>query len=162
MAITRSKKEEVVQKIKEIAENAQTITFISFDKVTAEEANTVRNACADAEVGYTVAKKTLIQKAFEGTTIDGEFPNLEGEVAVAYGKDLLAPARIMGEQSKALDGRLQLIGGVFEGDFISAEEMKKIAAIPPIETLYAQFLTVISAPVRGFVSVLDQIAKKEK
>lgn len=71
----------------------------------------------------------------------------------------MAPARVMGEQGKALGGdRLSIVGGVFEGAIVSLEKMQSIAAIPPIKTLYAQFLMVIRAPVQGCASVLSQIA----
>ena len=158
MAIPREKKEMIVKKLQEVAKNAKTVVFVQFDKVTAEEANALRNACAETGVDYTVAKKTLIKKSFEDVPIEGEFPVLEGEIALAYSDDVLDSARVMGEQNKALDDRLRIIGGVFEGSFIPAEKMQAIAEIPPIETLYAQFLTVIQAPIRNLVSVFGQIA----
>ena len=68
----------------------------------------------------------------------------------------------MGSQAKVLDDRLSILGGVFDNAFIPAEQMRGIAAIPPLETLYAQFLTVIQGPVRGLVSVLGQIADGRK
>ena len=158
MAISREKKEAVVEKLKDVFANAQTIVFVQFDKITSEEANVLRGACADEDVGYFVAKKTLIKQAFADSSIVGDLPAMEGEIALAYGADMLAPARVMGEQGKVLDDRLCIVGGVFENALISQDRMQAIADIPPLNTLYAQFLTVIRAPVQGFVSVLSQIA----
>ena len=158
MAISRTKKEVVIERLKDIFDTARTIVFVQFDKVTAEEANTLRGACADEGVGYLVAKKTLIRKAFADSSFAGALPEMGGEVALAYGDDMLAPARLMGEQGKVLGERLAIVGGVFEKALVSQEKMQSIAAIPPLETLYAQFLTVIRAPVQGFASVLGQIA----
>ena len=161
MAISRTKKAAVLKQLNTIFAEAQTIVFVQFDKVTAEEANTLRGVCADEEVGYVVAKKTLIRKAFDDSSFDGSLPAMEGEVALAYGSDMLAPARVMGEQSKALEERLTIIGGVFDGALVAQEEMQAIAAIPPLKTLYAQFLTIIRSPVQGFASALGQIADKK-
>ena len=158
MAISRTKKEAVIEQLRDIFDTARTIVFVQFDKVTAEEANTLRGVCVDESVGYLVAKKTLIRKAFADSSFAGTLPDMEGEVALAYGDDMLAPARVMGEQGKALGERLTIVGGVFEKALVSQEKMQSIAAIPPLETLYAQFLTVIRAPVQGFASVLGQIA----
>ena len=159
MAISRTKKEAVVAQLKGIFDTAQTVVFVQFDKVTAEEANALRGVCADEGVGYFVAKKTLIRKAFADSSLDGTLPDMEGEVALAYGDDMLVPARVMGEQGKELgEDRLTIVGGVFEKALVSQEKMRSIAAIPPLETLYAQFLTVIRAPVQGLASVLGQIA----
>ena len=161
MAISRTKKVAVVGQLKTIFTDAKTVVFVQFDKVTAEEANTLRGVCADESVGYLVAKKTLIRKAFEDSSLGGALPDMEGEIALAYGDDMLAPARVMGEQSKALEGRLFIVGGVFDNALVSQEEMQAIAAIPPLKTLYAQFLTIIRAPVQGFASALSQIAEEQ-
>lgn len=139
---------------------AKTLVFVGFRHVTAEEMNQVRTACVHEEVRFLVAKKTLMQKAFADADIAGEFPNLEGEVALVSGEDLLAAARVAGEQGKALEDRLRIIGGVFEGAFVSEEKMQAIADIPPIKTLYAQFLMIIKSPVQQFTSVIDQVAQK--
>lgn len=150
-----------MEKIRDSIAHAQTIVFARFNAVTSEEANGIREACAGANVGYTVAKKTLIKKAFESAEYEGEFPSLEGEIALAYGDDMLAPARMMGEQGEKVGGRLSIVGGVFEGAFISGEKMEEIAKIPTIETLYVRLLTVIRAPLQGIASVFDQIAEKK-
>ena len=162
MAITREKKEAVVEKLKDVFASAQTIVFVQFNKITSEEVNTLRDVCADEEVGYMVAKKTLIKKAFEDSSIEGDLPEMEGEIAIAYGADMLASARVMGEQGKHLDDRLRIMGGVFENAIVSQEQMQAIADIPPIKTLYAQFLTIIRVPIQGFASVLSQVADKKE
>ena len=161
MAISRTKKETVIEKVQNIITDAKTIVFVRFDAVTSEEANTLRSVCDDEAVGYLVAKKTLVKRAFEAAKIEGDFPVLDGEIAVAYGTDPLAPARVMGEQSKKLDGRMQIIGGIFEGAYTSQERMQSIADIPPLKTLYAQFLMVIRDPIRSCASALSQIAEKK-
>ena len=71
--------------MKDIFQNAKTIVFVQFDRVTSEEMNALRGVCADEQVSYMVAKKTLIRKAFEDSNLDGELPELEGEIALAYG-----------------------------------------------------------------------------
>lgn len=161
MAITKEKKEAILKRLKDIFTNAQTIVFVQFHKVTAEEANALRGACADEEVNYFVAKKTLIQRAFTDAAVSGDLPDMEGEIALAYGDDILAPARVMGEWGKELHERLTIVGGIFENKLLPQEEMQAIAAIPPLKTLYAQFLMVIRAPVQGCASALSQIAEKK-
>ena len=161
MALTRERKEAAVEKLKEATANAGSVVFVQFKGVTSEEANTLRSRCAEEEVGYLVAKKTLIRHALATSKIEGEMAPLEGEIAVAYGADTLAPARAIGKCTKDLDGRLTIVGGIFEGVFTSAEHMQAIADIPPMETLYAQFLMLLNAPMQQFVSVLDQIAEKK-
>ena len=162
MAITRSKKEAIVETVKDVAKNAKTIIFIHFKNVTSEEANALRDECSNENVSYLVAKKTLLSKGFENSKIEGDFPNLEGEIAVAYSDDVLASARVMGEQSKKLENRLEIVGGVYENKFITKEEMVEIANIPPLSVLYGKFVNVINSPIQGLVSSLNEIALKKQ
>ena len=158
MAITREQKKTITAKLRDIVENARTIVFVRFSGVTSEEANALRTACAAEGVGYMVAKKTLIRRVFGDSAVDGTLTDLEGEIAIAYGSDMLAPARVMGEQEKALDGRLSIVGGVFENAFAPQEKMQSIAAIPPMEVLYGQFVMVINSPIQQCASVFSRIA----
>jgi len=95
-------------------------------------------------------------------------PALEGEVGIAYGKDLIAPAReVFAFQNKfkvGKDGKgggIVILGGIFEGKYMTKEEMLGIALIPPLSILRGMFVNVINSPIQGFVMALDQIAKKQ-
>jgi ribosomal protein L10 len=66
------------------------------------------------------------------------------------------------EFGKKLKGALTLLGGVFEGAFISAEKAIAIATIPPMPVLRGMFVNVINSPIQGLVMALDQISKKKQ
>lgn len=157
MALSRAKKEQVVAALTDVFNTARTVVFVEFCGMTAQESGDFRDACAEEEVSCVVAKKTLIRKVFEDV-VGGDFPEVEREIALVYGADVLAPARVVGEQGKNLGDHLRIIGGVFDGVLVSEERMQAIADIPPLAVLHAQFLMVINSPLQGLVSVLDQIA----
>jgi len=161
MALTKAKKASVYEKIESIAKGAQSIAFVSFNRLKVSDANAIRRSLKAQDVGFTVAKKTIIRKALEKAGYTGTFPELEGEIGLAYGKDLIAPARETYEFQKKLKDIVTIIGGVFDGQFKSKEEMVAIASIPSQKTLYAMFANVINSPIQGFVMALDQIAKKK-
>ncbi|MDI9325314.1 MAG: 50S ribosomal protein L10 [Alphaproteobacteria bacterium] len=163
MAITKQKKEAIVARVKKAIQHANTIVFVSFDKITANEANAMRDTFFDSGVEYIVAKKTLIAKAFEGSSFSGEFPTLPGEVALACGKDMLAPAQLIASSAKELkNNRLVIVGGIFEGAFVPKEKMIAIGNIPALKTLHTQFVSMLNSPLQGFVSVLHQVATKKQ
>lgn len=162
MAITRQKKEEIVEKVGGIVSDSSTLVFAKFKGLPVNEQREVRRALRAQDVGYTVAKKTLVRRALDAAKFEGEIPTLEGEVAIAYSKDELAPARELAVFVKKFPEQLTFQGGVFGGKFVSAQEIKAIAAIPGLDTLRAQFVQLINSPVQRFVIVLDQVAEKNK
>lgn len=162
MAITKQKKEEIVGKVNDILSKASTVVFAKFTGLTVAEQSEMRRALRAQEVGYTVAKKTLMQRAFDAANYTGDMPALEGEVAIAYGADDLAPARELAVFVKKFPEHLVFAGGVFGGKYVSADEIKSIAAIPGLETLRAQFVQLINSPIQRFAVVLNAKAEKDK
>lgn len=161
MAITRAKKEEVVGAITDAVKDAGSIAFISFKKLTVAETSLMRRALRASGVNYVVAKKTLAKRAFESNGYTGTFPELPGEFAFVYGVDQVAPAREVNEFVKKNKEKLAIVGGVFEGRYMSASEMQSIATIPSLQTLHAQFVMLINSPLQRFAVAVNEIAKQK-
>ena len=160
MAITRQKKEEIVAKVAAIAKSAKTLVFANFKGLTVAEQNEMRKAFRPMGIGYTVAKKSLIGKALESAKFEGTAPELNGEIALAYGEDELAPARELAVYVKKFGEHLAFAGGIFGGKYVSRDEIVSIAAIPGLETLRAQFVQLINSPLSRFAIVLQAKAEK--
>lgn len=160
MARTKAQKQEILSKLDTIMDGAQSLVFASFSGLTVAEATEMRKALKKAGVNFFVAKKTLIAKSLEGHKYAGSQPALPGELGLAYGTDLVAPARGVYEFQKKFKEKIAIVGGVFEKGFMDKDAMTAIAAIPPRETLYGMLVNVINSPIQGWVMALDQISKK--
>lgn len=165
MAITKQKKEEILAKVSCAIGKATTLVFANFKGLSVAEQNEMRKGLRAQEVGYLVAKKTLIKRALDAAKFQGELSELPGEIALVYGADELAPARELATFVKKFSlagpaGRLSFAGGVFGGAYMTKEKIGEIAAIPPIETLRAQFVQLINSPLQRFAVVLNAKAEK--
>jgi len=160
MPISKSKKKEIIQSVSDIMKDAKAVVFFNFKGFNVKNTIEMRRKLREAKVGYLVAKKTLAKRAFDEAKITGEIPNMVGETAMAYSIDLTAPAREVYNFQKKFKDNLSIVGGIFDGKYMSKEEMMAIALIPSQQTLYAQFVNVINSPIQGFVMALDAIAKK--
>lgn len=161
MAITREKKEEIVAKVADITKNAKALVFANFKGLTVAEQTELRRALRAQDIGYTVAKKSLLRRTLDAAEFKGEVPALEGEVALAWGQDELAPARELAVFVKKFGEHLAFAGGVFGGTFMNREEISAIAAIPGLETLRAMFAQVINSPRQRFAVVLSKVAESK-
>lgn len=161
MAISKAKKGEIVSDVSKILADSKTIVFLQFHGINVAEVSEVRKALRAADVGYRVAKKSLIKRALADAGVKGELPALDGEVALISGADLLAPAREILEFTKKFKEKLTILGGVFDGEYKSKAEMLTIASIPGIKTLQAQFVQLINSPIQRFVLALNAIAEKK-
>ncbi len=145
----------------DIAKSAKTLVFANFKGLTVAEQNELRRALRAQDVGYTVAKKTLLNIGLQAGKFEGAMPTLEGEVALAYGKDELAPAREVAVFVKKFGDHLAFAGGMFGGKFVGKDEIISIAAIiPGMQALRAQFVQLINSPLQRFAVVINAKADK--
>lgn len=162
MAKTRKQKEEALAKLTTIVDQSVGMAFLHFVGLTVEETNELRNLLREKNVGYTVPKKRLLTRALESKKLEGDLPELEGEIAIVYSsEDDLAPAREVYEFAKAHKDQLSIVGGVYDSMYRDQEFMLSIASIPSTEVLYGQFVNLINSPIARFAVVLDQIAQQK-
>ncbi len=159
MAVNKEKKGEILAKLKKIVKDSASIVFINFHSLPVSESTKIRKALREKGVGYTIAKKTLTKKALSEGGIAGEMPEMLGELGIVYGTDPLDSAREIYTFQKSLEKKVQIVGGVFEGKFMTKDEMVSIAQIPGLKTLQAQFVNLINSPIQRLVIGLSEIAK---
>jgi large subunit ribosomal protein L10 len=135
MAITKDKKKEIYDKVNQSISNAQSVVFVNFHGLSVGDTTELRRGLRNDGVGYTVAKKTIIKRVLADSKATGEVPSLDGELAIAYSEDLIAPARGVFEFQKTHKDNIAILGGIFEGKLMSKEEMLEIATIPPVPVL---------------------------
>ncbi len=160
MAITKAKKQDILAKLEAVRDSSESIVFVHYKGLTVANTTAMRKSLREKGVGYFVAKKTLMKRAF-GATYTGEMPNLDGEIAVAYSTDAIAPAQNIKEFTGKFKDNLVIVGGVFQGVFKSQAEMIEIASIPPLQVLRGMFVNVINSPIQGLVIALDAVATKK-
>ena len=162
MAITKAKKNEIYEDLKDRFAGAGSIAFVNFHGLSVGDVQELRSALHANGVSYKVAKKTIIKKALDDAGFEGEVPTMDNELAVAWSDDILAPAREVYTFVKKFGDKLTLVGGVFEKKYKNKDEMVSIASIPSMQTLRGQFVMLINSPIQGFVMALSEIAKKKE
>ena len=158
MALKKEKKIEIVSNLESSLKNAQSIVFVKFDKLTVADANTLRRSLQKESIGYAVSKKTLLKRSLVGFGITGDMPELQGQIAIAYGDDLLSPAREVLAFQKTHKDNISIVGGVFEGKYMDKSMMESIANIPPREVLLAQIAYLLKSPLQRLAIAVGQVA----
>lgn len=162
MALTKQQKVDVQTNIEQALDEAGSVVFVQSKGLQVSETQDMRTKLREQGVSYYVAKKTLIKRALADRSYEGTQPPFDGELAIAWGADLVAPAREVQDFATGTKDRMSIVGGIFEGRYMSAAEMIDIASIPSQKTLYAQFVMLINSPIQGFAMALDQIAKQKE
>ena len=160
MAITKAKKETILAKLNDVKNDSESVVFVKFRGMKVVDSTAMRSDLREKGVGYFVAKKTLMKRAFDGA-FEGTMPELEGEIAVAYSADAIAPAQQIKEYAGKYKDNIVIAGGIFQGVYKDAVEMTEIASIPPLPVLRGMFVNVINSPIQGLVLALNAVAEKK-
>jgi large subunit ribosomal protein L10 len=163
MAVTREKKGEILNKLRDVLKKSKSVVFVNFHGLSVFDTTSLRRKLREEGVNYLVSKKTLAKIALNDSKFEGEMPNLDGELALVFSEtEETAPARGVHEFAKKFKDNLKILGGVFGGVFKNMEEMVEIAQIPSQHTLRGMFVNVINSPIQGFVIALSKIAEKKQ
>ena len=159
MALPRAKKAELIASYTEAIKGANSAVYVKFKGLSVADTSSLRGTLFSEKTHYTVVKKTLWKRATDVVGIKGEAPITGEELAVVYGEDLLAPARMSYEFSKAHKDTFTILGGIFDGVFKSQKEMLSIATIPPREVLLSQLAYLLKSPITQLAVGLSEVAK---
>jgi large subunit ribosomal protein L10 len=167
------KKIDTVKELAEKVSKARGIYFTEYKGLTVAEITDLRRQCYQAGVEYLVCKNTFSRKVMTEQGYGDALKHLDGPVGLVFGyKDPAAPAKILHDFA-AKNEKLVLKGGIFEGQAITPKDIAAIKDLPSREVALSMlvgaiygpvqgFYNVVSAVLRDFVSVVDQIAEKKK
>jgi large subunit ribosomal protein L10 len=155
MAISRTKKEEIVKELGVKLAKQKSIVFADFTGLKVKDLSDLKAKLRKGNSEFKVAKKTLMRVAFKEKGIDLDPKTLAGEVALVMGYgDEVAPAKMVYEFSKS-NQNVKILGGLLENNALTVAQVMNLAQLPSKQELYAKLVGTISAPSRNFVGVLQ-------
>ena len=161
MAITKQKKESLISELDGLLKNAVSLVFVKFNRLNVADTTNLRRTLRNNGVGYKVAKKTLMKRVLGTKSISGDMPELPGEIAIAYGDDATAPAREVYTFLKDHKENIEIVGGMFEGKYMSGVQMLEIATIPSREVLLSKIAFLLKSPMQRLAIAVNEVAKSK-
>jgi large subunit ribosomal protein L10 len=168
----KSEKERLVEELTERLRSTETLIVADYRGLTVSEIDELRGKLIEQGARFTVVKNTLTKRAAEAAGVEGLITLLDGPTAIAFLETDGDPVAV----AKALDdaGKTEVLvvrGGFLEGDEIGADDVKRLAKLPPADVLRAQLVgalagsltTVVglfAAPMRDLVGVIDARIKQ--
>jgi large subunit ribosomal protein L10 len=163
MAVSRAKKVELLDDLKDQMSKSQSIIFAHYIGMPVKDVSELRAKLKESKAEMKVGKKTLMRIAAKdlGLPEIGD-DTLDGPIACIFSfEDPLSGAQIAFKFSKD-HPQVELIGGVFEGKLLSKEEAVRLAKIPSKQQLLGMFAGMINSPLVSFAVALSEIAKQKE
>ena len=157
MALSRSAKESAVTELTSLLASSKMTVAARYTGLGVSELQALRAAASEKNTTVRVAKNRLVKVAVAANDSlkDASIDDLSGQLLYAFNEeDEVTPAQVLNDFAKQ-HPNLEFVGAISEdGEFLDAEKVKHLASLPTKDQLRGQLVSVIAAPVSGFVNVL--------
>lgn len=158
--MSSAEKQQVVAELSERLGGAKCLYLTDFTGLDVASITELRRRLSSANVEYVVVKNTLARRALAGGPFAPLVEHLSGPNAFVLSReDTVTAAKILTEFAKERE-RPRIKGGAIEGEVVSIDEIRRIAALPPREQLLAEFIGHARAPIAGLIYTLHGLLAK--
>lgn len=158
MAVTRTKKNALVAKLAELFATAKGTAGATYTGLSVADLQELRAAARANNVIITVAKNRLVRVALSENDKfkAADTSLLTGQLIYAFSsEDEVAPAQVLAKFAKS-HPELKLVAGFDDnGASLDTATVSALAALPTKDQLRGQLVSVIAAPLTGFLGVAN-------
>jgi len=159
MALSRARKEEILQSYGEELTGTTHAFLLSYKGVTVPQVTEMRARVRQKGGKYVVVKNTLALRAIADGALKELAPHFTGPTAVAYGADAVALAKALNDYIKEVPA-FQFKAALVDGRTVAASQITELANLPSREQLIAKLLYLLQSPVTRFVRVLAAVPQQ--
>ena len=154
MAITREKKEELVEEYREIIERSRGLIMTGYSGLTVRDTEELRNKMREVGGEFHIVKNSLVELAMEKAGVPVPEGSLEGTTAIGFAdEDIPTVAKAIVDLAK--DRKvLHVKAGIIEGNIYQPARIEKLADLPPLPVVQGQLLGLLQTPGGRVVNTL--------
>jgi large subunit ribosomal protein L10 len=151
----KQEKERLVAELTERLKGADTLIVADYRGLSVTDIDKLRTDLLAHGARFSVVKNTLTRRAAEAAGTTELLALLEGPTAIAFLEGEGDPVAVAKALNDAAKGEVLTIkGGLLQGTTMTADSVKDLASLPPVDTLRAQVAGAILSPLTTVVMLL--------
>lgn len=154
----RQEKQLLLNEIKEKINGSKALVLAQYRSLEPNVSADLRLNLEQTGAELEVVKKRILLKAAESAGITLNTFDMQGHIAVVFAsQDPIPATKVIYKFCQDNEKNVEVVGGCFEGEICSAEDVKQISQLPGKEEMQAQFLSVLEAPMAQMLSVVQSL-----
>ncbi len=159
--MTRTQKAELIDYLTSEFKESQAIVVCDYRGLSVPELENLRTKAKESELKVRVVKNKLASIALKSIGADGV--ELKDTNLLVWGVDQISVAKTVFDYAKTNKEKFVIKSGFVEGEACGVDKLEALSKLPSRDELIGMLLSVWTAPVRNFVTGLDNLrAKKEE
>lgn len=149
-------KKAVVDELTEKLSDASAFYLTDFTGLDVQSITDLRDRLRDAGVEYVVVKNRLALRALADMDLPDIAEFFRGPTGLVIGRgDPVVPAKVVDEFADEHEDRPSVKVGVVDRRAMSADEVAKLAKLPPRDVLMAELVGAMEAPLAGLAFAMQ-------
>jgi large subunit ribosomal protein L10 len=160
LAVTKEHKQEIVATYQDWIGKSQAVFLTEYTGLSVKDIDALRAKIREVGGEFHIIKNTLGKLAFEGVGYEVPQSYFLGSTAAGFAfEDAASMAKALADFGKSAES-LKLKGGYLESRIVNIEEIKSLAALPPLPVVQAQLLGTLMAPANQLARILVEPARQ--
>lgn len=144
----------VIEGLQKEIGKSESIFVVHYSGLSSVAMTALRISLSKTKSRLLVAKNTLIRRALKDAHIDGLDSLFDGQAALVFGeKDVAVTSKALTKFAKD-NKSLLLKGGFYNNRIFTTKDIERVSNLPSKETLRAQVVGALQAPLAGLVFTL--------
>jgi len=149
-------KQATVEQLRERVTSAPCAIVCDYRGLRVTEINELRRLMHDNDVDFRVIKNRLMKIAVADTDAAALSELLSGPTALAFCHDPVPASKVLVDFASEHEA-VAIKGAIVEGELCSEDDVRRLAALPPLPQLLSQLVGAMNAPIAGLVYTLRGI-----
>ena len=161
MALSKQKKSDLVNRIKQKLQDSQSVVIAGMNGVTVSQMDELRKTGNSQDVQFMVVKNSLAKKAVADTEFDATADYFKEPRVLCFSRDVpSAGARILEEFVKKNKDKASIIAFWLAGKVYSGEHISKLSSLPTREEALTKIAILLNQPQTKLAVSLQSIYGK--
>ena len=155
-------KENLVSEVSEEMKNCASTIVVEYRGLSVAKISELRRELRKQDATMKVYKNSIVSRAAEKVGYSELDSELTGPNAIVFSKtDSTGAAKLLTKFAKRNE-ELVVKGGIVEGKYVDANEMKVVATLPNKEGMLSMLLGCLQAPIIKFACAVKAVAEKQE
>ena len=150
----RAEKAQSIETLKGVFADAGAVVVTHYMGLTVAEMTDLRGRLRKEGASLKVVKNTLVQKALDGSVGEKGDALFKGPVAIAYGPDVSAAAKVSTAYAKEND-KFTIVGALMGETVLDQAGVGALATLPSLDQIRSSLIGLINAPATKVAGVLQ-------